>query len=500
MPVVISDVSLPVRSHSWKWWVCGLLLLATMVNYMDRLTLNQMSLPIMAEFDLQPREYGQLESAFGVAFALGAVFMGWLADRWNVRWIYPAAVLLGFLTGLAAGFLTLLICRFLLGLAESGNWPCALRTTQRILPPSERAMGNSILQSGAAIGAVLTPLIVFVLFREERPSTWRLPFLAVGVLGLLWVAAWMGSVRGQDLALEHRSRSPSPLPILGWLIVLYGIDLGVHVLFADRPSIPVAVKFGVTALGVGGVVYWLARVMSEESGPERKRFFRRFRVLAVLVVTINMTWHFFRAWLPLFLQQQHGYSLQAFGWFSMAYYLATDAGCLAAGFVTLRLARGGMPVHASRVLVFSGLRRGDDVEPGRRRLASGLAAAGRAARHRLRLSGLVPELLFLRPGADHPPSREVVGSTGLHLLDVHVAVARGCGRLGAANRLVLARRGLRRLAAVDRRRGPGPLLGLNAIGVVPGLSAPRGLDNLSPVLQAVPDVHRGAKGHEPNAL
>src|SRR6185312_16319230 len=58
-------------------------------------------------------------------------------------------------------------------------------------------------------------------------------------------------------------------------------------------------------------------------------------------------------WLPLFLQNQHGYSLQDFGWFSMAYYLATDAGCLTAGFVTLQLARGGLPVHTSRLLVFS---------------------------------------------------------------------------------------------------------------------------------------------------
>ncbi len=203
MPSSLSDSTLLVRNRSWKWWICGLLLLATLVNYMDRLTLNQMAKPIMAEFALDAREYGQLESAFGVAFALGAILMGWLVDRRNVRGVYAAAVLLwslaGFLTGLAQGFATLLICRFLLGLAESGNWPCALRTTQRILPPSERAMGNGLLQSGAAVGAVLTPLVVLVLFREDKPDTWRYPFLAVGVLGLLWVAGWLLSVRRQDL-------------------------------------------------------------------------------------------------------------------------------------------------------------------------------------------------------------------------------------------------------------------------------------------------------------
>jgi ACS family hexuronate transporter-like MFS transporter len=357
MPVVIPDLSLPAHRRNWKWWVCGLLLLATLVNYMDRLTLNQMAKPIMADFGLDARHYGQLESAFGIAFALGAVLMGWLADRWNVRSIYAAAVLLwslaGFLTGLAQGFVTLLICRFLLGLAESGNWPCALRTTQRILPPSERAMGNSILQSGAAIGAFLTPLVVFVLFREGVPGSWRYPFMVIGMLGLLWVAGWMAMVRRRDLAVEEVNKSPSLMAILGWLVGLYGIDLAVHVLFADRPWVPLGVKFGVTILGVGGVACWLVWATRDEAGPERAVFLRRFAVLAVLVSAINATWHFFRAWMPLFLMNQHGYSMETFGWFSMAYYLFTDAGCLLAGFVTLRLARGGMEVHTSRLLVYS---------------------------------------------------------------------------------------------------------------------------------------------------
>src|SRR6266478_4911746 len=102
------EPSKPVRGPAWKWWVCGLLLLATMLNYMDRLTLNLMAVRIMDDFQLDERHYGQLESAFAFAFALGAIVVGWMADRWNVRWIYPIAVLAwsaaGFATGLAHGF------------------------------------------------------------------------------------------------------------------------------------------------------------------------------------------------------------------------------------------------------------------------------------------------------------------------------------------------------------------------------------------------------------
>jgi ACS family hexuronate transporter-like MFS transporter len=308
MPVPIPDVRLPDRFRFWKWWVCGLLLLATTVNYMDRQTLSQLAVRIKSDFHMDNSDYATVESAFALAFAMGGLAMGWLADRINVRWLYPAAVLVwsgaGFVTGYAQGFSSLLICRFLLGLAEAGNWPCALRTTQRILQPEERTMGNSILQSGAAVGAILTPLIVLALVR--RTDTWRYPFLLIGSLGLVWAVLWLLSVRSRDLSLKHVA--PPDVAANG------------------APQFRAA---GVSALAV-----------------------RRFLVLMVLVVCINATWHFFRAWLPLILQEQYGYNEEQVGWFTTLYYLSTDAGSLAAGFATLLLARRGMSVHGSRVSVF----------------------------------------------------------------------------------------------------------------------------------------------------
>jgi ACS family hexuronate transporter-like MFS transporter len=358
MPFNIPQLRLPDRGPAWKWSVCGLLLLATMVNYMDRLTLNQLSRPILEEFSLTARHYGELESAFGVAFALGAILVGWLVDRWNVRWIYPTAVLVwslaGFLTGLAQGFVSLLVCRFLLGLAESGNWPCGLRTTQHILPPHERTLGNSILQSGAAVGAVLTPLIVLGLW--SATASWRPSFLAIGTLGLAWTAAWLALVQTNDLARSRLTKAPPPVGILSWLIVLYALDLLTHIGAREGglpPWLPLPVKVLVTLLGTAGVVVWLARVTRGDAQLPRRLFFRRFAALAVVVVCINSTWHFFRAWLPLFLQLQHGYTLEQYSWFSMAYYLSADLGSLSAGFAALALARVGMGVHASRMLVFA---------------------------------------------------------------------------------------------------------------------------------------------------
>jgi ACS family hexuronate transporter-like MFS transporter len=313
MPVLTPDVRLPARSHNWRWWVCCLLLLATMINYMDRLTLNQLAPDIQADLGFDDRGYGRIEAGFALAFALGAIGFGFIVDRWNVFWVYPVAVLAwsaaGFCSGFADGFATLLLCRFLLGLAESANWPCALRTTQRILQPGERSMGNSILQSGAALGAVLIPLIMLVLFDPDRPSTWRAPFLAVGACGALWVVLWWLSVRRADLALN-----------------------------LAPPAAGANGKAGLPAAGL-----------------PRGLFARRFAALVVLVVTINMTWHFLRAWLPKYLRTPElGYSPQMTNWFSSGYYVFADVGALSAGFLTLTLARRGVAVHTSRRLVFLG--------------------------------------------------------------------------------------------------------------------------------------------------
>jgi MFS family permease len=377
--VTTENIIYSPRGHVWKWWVCGLLLLATTINYMDRLTLNQMADPIMKHFGLDARQYGQLESAFGSAFAIGALIAGWLADRLNVRWLYALAVLAwslaGFCTGLAQGFLALLACRFLLGLAEAGNWPSALRTTQHILPPDERTLGNALLQSGAALGAVLVPFIIlpFLQFAEG----WRYPFLIIGAVGMVWVLLWLGSVRGVDLERRHATPSVSLLPVVVLLVALLAVDVAVHVHYARPPAapsvgaaagplaayaltpgrgaaswVPLLVKVAVTCAGVGGVFVWLWSVTRDDRELDRPVFFRRFWVLALVVVLINGTWHYFRVWLPLFLRRVHHYELADIQWFSAGYYLATDVGSLTAGFATLWLAKRWLPVHWSRVLVF----------------------------------------------------------------------------------------------------------------------------------------------------
>jgi MFS transporter, ACS family, hexuronate transporter len=299
---------------AWKWWVCGLLMLATMINYMDRQTLSQTGTVIKKELHLNNEQYGQIEGYFGLAFALGSLVTGWMVDRWRVRWIYPAAVVVwsaaGFATGFSQTLGDLFLFRFLLGLAEAANWPCALRTTQHLLPPEQRTMGNAILQSGASLGAIATPFIILALVSETAEGSWRYPFFIIGAIGIGWAFLWLSFVRRDDWIRPQFSET-GPLK-KRWRDVFRSQQKALAPIIADR----------------------------------------RFWLLVIVVVVINTTWHFFRAWQQIFLKEEHGFSLEAANRFSPAYYVFTDAGALCSGFATLYLARRGWSVHRSRLLVY----------------------------------------------------------------------------------------------------------------------------------------------------
>ena len=298
------------RSTTWRWYICVLLLLATVVNYMDRLTVNTLSIEIQAEFHLDDEHYGYTELGFGMAFAAGSLLFGWLVDRRGVYWLYPIVLIgwstMGFLTGLSRTYPELLALRILLGLFEAGHFPCGLKTIQLLLAPRDRALGNSLLQSGTALGAILAPQAIKLLLTDGE-SGWRRPFLVIGAGGTAWVVLWFLSIRPRDL--------PSPKSE------------------ALRPG---------GSPEVGGWSGFWPLVRS-----------RRFLALAVMVVCINLNWHLFRVWLPKFLREGRGYGRDEMLNFTTFYYVAADVGAIAAGVATGWLARRGMSVFSSRMWVFA---------------------------------------------------------------------------------------------------------------------------------------------------
>ncbi len=202
------------RATLRAWGICVLMLLATMLNYMDRQALAQQATEISRDLMLTNQDYGQLEFGFGMAFAVGGLVTGLAVDRFGPRWIYPAVLFgwsaVGFATGWVTTYRELFFYRLLLGFFESGQWPCALVTVQRLLSRRDRPLGNSILQSGASLGAIATPLVVLALTTGAADS-WRLPFRVIGAIGAVWIVAWLAIVRSKDLDLD-KSALPELAP------------------------------------------------------------------------------------------------------------------------------------------------------------------------------------------------------------------------------------------------------------------------------------------------
>ncbi len=293
--------------------VCAILLSATLVNYACRTAFNQNSQQIQTAFQTDEAGYGLIEGRFGLGFACGGLLFGYLADKLNVRWLYPALVLAWSVAGASSAWVESLfglgVSRFLLGLFEAGHWPCALRTTQRFFKPAQRTWGNSLLQSGAALGAILTPLLIAVVHRTD-PEQWRRSFEITGLLSLPWVAAWWLFVKDSDL------RRP--------------------VIATDE-----------TAAGAGTE---LAR--DDQHSWWDLMASRRWWVLVATTISINTTWHFIRVWLPGTLEKQHGYEHEFVQYFMSGYYSATFVGSLAVGWGVSWLVQRRWNVHRARMAVF----------------------------------------------------------------------------------------------------------------------------------------------------
>lgn len=292
-------------TSSWKWWITGLLLLATTINYMDRVTLANASVRVTKEFGLSEQQYGSLELAFGWAFAAGSLVFGFLADRFRIYWLYPCVLagwsVMGMMSGWTGSHTELLVCRTLLGFFEAGHWPCALKTTFAVLNEKDRTMGNSVLQSGASIGAIITPQVMKMLMTEELGS-WRSAFVVVGAFGLAWVAVWFVMMRNSGIDQAPRRVS-------------------------DGPRVPL-----------------LEILLS-----------RSFWALALLITGTQTVWHIYRVWMMKFLQTGRGYTEAAALDFQSAYYISTDVGCFLAGVISLWLVRRkGFSAHDSRRWVYAG--------------------------------------------------------------------------------------------------------------------------------------------------
>ncbi len=201
-----------MKTPSKRWTLCGLLLLATIINYLDRQTISVSATRIADELNLSDGHLGQLFSGFLFAYGIGQVVLGPVLDRIGTVRAYAFAVaawsLSGAASGLATGFGFLLVTRIALGVCESPNWPLALRVVARSFPPAQRVLATGIFQSGTSIGALIAPPIIIYLANTHG---WRSSFIVVGAVGFVWVILWLTWFRSQpDFKIDQPALAEDP--------------------------------------------------------------------------------------------------------------------------------------------------------------------------------------------------------------------------------------------------------------------------------------------------
>jgi ACS family hexuronate transporter-like MFS transporter len=197
------------------WLLCWLLFVATALSFLDRQVLSVLAPTLTAEFHMSNTVYSRVVFAFQlsytVMFSLGGRLMDYLGTRLGMGLSVAVWSLASGAHALAAGAWSLGISRFFLGVGEGSCFPAATKGAVEWFPAERRVLAIGIANGGSAFGAVIAPPLTALLARQFG---WRGVFVATGLLGALWLAAWVvASRRGGSVPPAAGSRASASIPI-----------------------------------------------------------------------------------------------------------------------------------------------------------------------------------------------------------------------------------------------------------------------------------------------
>ncbi|HEY7844409.1 MAG TPA: MFS transporter [Bradyrhizobium sp.] len=188
------------------WTITFLLFLFMLVNFADKIVVGLAAVPIMTELKLEPKEFGLLGSSFFFLFSISAIVVGFIVNRVPTRWVL---LVLAFVWALAQfpmvgtiGLTTLLICRIILGAGEGPAFSVAAHAIYKWFPDEKRTLPTAILSQGSAFGVIVAvPALNWLIVNHS----WHYAFGGLGVVGLMWVVAWL--IWGKEGPLVHSAAS-----------------------------------------------------------------------------------------------------------------------------------------------------------------------------------------------------------------------------------------------------------------------------------------------------
>jgi len=287
--------------RGYERMVLALLFSATAVNYLDRQALSVVAPVLAKQISLTSIEYSRVIFLFLLGYTISQALAGGLIDRTGARlgmWLCVAAwSVVSMLHGLSTGVVSFGILRFLLGMAEAGNWPGAVKTVSENFPIARRAFAVGVFNSGSTAGAVLAPPIVSAVTAFWG---WRLMFVVVGLSGCLWVWLWH--------ALYKRQPVPSELSV--------------------RSAVNRSFRLHMQDKSVWGLM--IARSLADP------------------------VWWFYAFWLPSYLAHSRGFNLVQIGRTAWIPFVFAGVGGWLGGYTSDVFVRRGLPAVRARKIIMAG--------------------------------------------------------------------------------------------------------------------------------------------------
>ncbi len=301
-------MSSPTNRSNLRWVVCGLLFMATAINYMDRTALGLVE-PMLKhvlggdqDIALYNHRYSNIVNCFIFAYGLGFLVAGRVIDRIGVKKGYALSIGVWALSSLSHVFartpLGFGLARFALGLGESGNFPSALKATADWFPAEERALATGIFNSGTSAGAVIAPMMIPLVAVRYG---WQAAFYTTSSFGLVW--------------------------LIGWLLFPYN---------KLQPKYGVTTNRSVTA-GIAPPAAYKSLLFS----PNTWRF-------ALSKGTTDAIWWFYLFWLPKYFNERFHVDMQHLGLPLIIVYVGATMGSILGGWLAGFYIRRGHSVRMGR--------------------------------------------------------------------------------------------------------------------------------------------------------
>jgi MFS family permease len=266
---------------------------AVFLNYVDRGAIAVAAPLMKGELGLTATQFGTAVSAFFWIYAPVQLVVGWLCDRFSVyrlmAWgviVWAASTLL---MGFVGGFMSLLVLRVMLGIGESIVFPGSGKIIARHVPPEGRGLANAWCAAGIALGPAAGTLAGGMILASLG---WRSIFIAFGLATLIWLYPWQRVVNSLPAVEDNDAAQAVPVRAI-------------------------VSRWSLWAMGIG-----------HAAG--------------------NYGFYFLLAWLPLFLVQQRGLSIEQMTLLATLGYGVQAVAALSLGSISDRWTRSGRSEAAIR--------------------------------------------------------------------------------------------------------------------------------------------------------